>query len=74
MGLLEDPDVAVRRGAAFYLLGAIRSRQANQATAFAALLDDDDRTIRGIGLSAFKQMRAADQIAAVPRLAVRLDP
>jgi HEAT repeat protein len=71
--LLKDPDVAVRRGAAFHLLGKFDPGREEHAEAFASLLDDDDRTIRGIGLAAVKQMRSADQVAAVPRLATMLD-
>ena len=72
--LLGDKDVAVRRGAAFYLLGTFNPNSTDQVTAFSALLDDADQTIRGIGLSAVKQMRTGDQVAAVPRLAAMLDP
>jgi HEAT repeat protein len=72
--LLADKDVAVRRGAAFYLLGSFNPHAPNQVAAFSALLDDVDQTNRGIGLSAVKQMRSEDQVAAVPRLAAMLDP
>jgi HEAT repeat protein len=66
--LLRDPSAPVRRGAAFYLLGKFDPAQADQVVAFAALLDDDDQTIRGFGLTAVKQMRAKDQLEALPRL------
>jgi HEAT repeat protein len=66
--LLRDPSAPVRRGAAFYLLGKFDPAQADQVVAFSALLDDDDQTIRGFGLTAVKQMRAKDQIEALPRL------
>jgi HEAT repeat protein len=71
--LLKDQAVEVRRGAAFHLLGQFDPADAAQVAAFSALLDDSDRTIRGIGLSAVSQMNPADQIAAVPRLAAMLN-
>ena len=72
--LLADQQVEVRRGAAFFLLGSFNANDQAQVQAFSALLGDADRTIRGIGLSAARQMRADDQAAAVPRLAAMLDP
>ena len=48
----------VRRGAAFFLLGKFDPAQADQVAAFTGLLDDEDRTVRGFGLSAVKQMRS----------------
>ena len=72
--LLADKQVEVRRGAAFYLLGSFNPNEPANVTAFSSLLDDADRTIRGIGLSAARQMRPEDQAAAVPRLAAMLDP
>jgi HEAT repeat protein len=66
--LLRDPSAPVRRGAAFYLLGKFDPAQADQVVAFSALLDDDDQTIRGFGLTAVKQMRSQDQIETLPRL------
>jgi HEAT repeat protein len=42
--------------------------------AFTRLLEDSDQTIRGIGLSAVKQMSDGDQVAAAPQLAAMLDP
>ena len=66
--LLRDSSAPVRRGAAFYLLGKFDPAQADQVVAFSALLDDEDQTIRGFGLTAVKQMRAKDQIEALPRL------
>jgi HEAT repeat protein len=74
VSLLADQQVAVRRGAAFYLLGSFNANDQAQVQAFSALLGDDDQTIRGIGLSAARKMRAEDQAAAVPRLAAMLDP
>jgi HEAT repeat protein len=70
---LADAQVEVRRGAAFYLLGSFNSNDAAQVKAFSDLLADPDRTVRGIGLSAARQMREEDQAAAVPRLAAMLD-
>ena len=72
--LLADSQVEVRRGAAFYWLGSFDPAVPDQVAAFTALLGDSDRTIRGIGLAAVKQMPAADQLAALPRLAEMLDP
>ncbi|HEX5105827.1 MAG TPA: HEAT repeat domain-containing protein [Pirellulaceae bacterium] len=70
--LLKDTSAPVRRGAAFYLLGQFDPAQADQVAAFSALLDDDDQTLRGFGLTAVKQMREKDQIAALPRLTAML--
>jgi len=72
--LLKDSSVDVRRGTAFQLLGEFNPANRDQVAAMSALLDDADRTVRGIGLSTVKQMQSADQIAAVPRLAKMLDP
>lgn len=72
--LLADVQVEVRRGAAFYLLGSFDPNDAGQVQAFAKLLSDEDRTTRGIGLSAVRQMHEKDQTAAVPGLAAMLDP
>lgn len=71
--LLADSQVEVRRGAAFFLLGSFNPSEPAQVQAFCALLGDSDRTIRGIALSAARQMRPDDQAAAVPRLAAMLD-
>jgi len=73
LALLADRQVEVRRGAAFYLLGNFDPNELEHVKGFTALLDDADRTIRGIGLSAVRQMRPQDQAAAVPRLAPMLD-
>ena len=67
--LMRDPSAPVRRGAAFYLLGKFDPSQADHVAGFARLLDDEDQTLRGFGLSAVKQMHRPDQISAVPRLA-----
>jgi hypothetical protein len=72
--LLKDGSVDVRRGAAFRLLGEFNPARLEQVAALSALLDDADRTVRGIGLAAVRQMQPADQIAAVPQLAKMLDP
>ncbi|MCI0361261.1 MAG: HEAT repeat domain-containing protein [Planctomycetaceae bacterium] len=72
--LLADQQVEVRRGAAFFLLGSFDPNEPAHVSGFTALLDDADRTIRGIGLSAVRQMHSPDQAAAVPRLAAMLDP
>lgn len=72
--LLADQHVEARRGAAYYLLGSFNANEPAQVQAFSALLGDVDQTIRGIGLSAARQMRPEDQAAAVPRLAAMLDP
>ncbi|MEX2172709.1 MAG: hypothetical protein WD872_00015 [Pirellulaceae bacterium] len=72
--LLGDQEVAVRRGAAFGLLGRFNPAAGEQAAALTALLGDDDPTVRGIGRSAVGQMRQPDQVAAVGKLAPLLDP
>jgi hypothetical protein len=72
--LLQDSSVDVRRGAAFRLLGEFNPARSEQVAALSALLADSDRTVRGIGLAAVRQMQSADQIAAVPKLAKMLDP
>ena len=72
--LLADSRAEVRRSAAFYWLGSFDPAQPGQVAAFTALLADSDRTTRGIGLTAVKQMPAADQLAALPKLAEMLDP
>ena len=72
--LLADPSIDVRRGAAFYLLGRFNPASTDQVAAFSKLLEDSDQTVRGIGLSAVKQMRESDVAAAAPRLVTMLDP
>lgn len=72
--LFRDPSIDVRRGAAFYVLGSFNPTRPNHVAAFTYLLEDPDKTIRGIGLSAVKQMREADIAQAAGRLAKMLDP
>jgi HEAT repeat protein len=72
--LLAEQAVEVRRGAAFYLLKSFDPANSQHAAAFATLLEDDDRTVRGLGLAAASQMHPADQLSALPRLASMLDP
>lgn len=72
--LLADKQVEVRRGAAFYLLRTFNPNEAEHVAAFTKLLADEDRTIRGIGLSAVKDMHATDQASAAPQLAAMLKP
>lgn len=72
--LLTAPSDGVRRGTAFYLLGQFDAEDAKQVAAFSALLNDADKTIRGLGLSALQQMRREDQIAALPKALPLLDP
>ena len=72
--LLADPSIDVRRGAAFYLLGRFDPANKDHVAAFSRLLEDADQTVRGIGLSAVKQMRESDVAAAAPRLVTMLDP
>ena len=72
--LLAHEDAAVRRGAAFYLLGQFNPNNAEHVRAFTALVEDNDRTIRGIGLSAIREMRPDDQVAAAKSVAGMLDP
>jgi hypothetical protein len=74
LALLQDSAVETRRGAAFYLLGHFDAENRAQAAAFSTLLSDADVTLRGIGLSAVKQMRREDQAAVAGKLAAMLDP
>ena len=71
--LLADKVVAVRRGTAFYLLNEFDPAHRDQVAALLVLLEDQDATLRGFGISAVKQMSHADQVAAVPRLIPMLD-
>lgn len=73
LALLQDSAVETRRGAAFYLLGQFDAENREQVAAFSALLGDADATLRGIGLSAVKQMRRDDQAAVAGKLAAMLD-
>jgi HEAT repeat protein len=66
--LLADTQVEVRRGAAFRLLETFDPASREQVAGFSGLLTDQDRTIRGIGLSAVNQMRREDQLAVLPVL------
>lgn len=70
--LLRDPSAPVRRGAAFYLLGKFDPAQADHVAGFTRLLDDEDQTLRGFGLTAVKRMHRPDQISAAPQLAAML--
>lgn len=72
--LLAHEDAAVRRGAAFYLLGQFNPNNVDHVRSFTALVEDNDRTIRGIGLSAIREMRPDDQVAAARAVAGMLDP
>lgn len=72
--LLAHDDTAVRRGAAYYLLGQFDPNNADHVRGFSALVEDSDRTIRGIGLSAIREMRTDDQVAAAKSVAGMLDP
>ena len=72
--LLTDPQVEVRRGAAFFLLSLFDPANSDHVSALTSLLADDDRAIRSIGRAAVAEMRPADQVAAVPKLAALLAP
>jgi hypothetical protein len=72
--LLKDEQVAVRRGAAVFLLTQFDPRLSDQVTAFSGLLDDSDSMVRARGLDAVRQSSRDDQIALAPRLAEMLDP
>jgi HEAT repeat protein len=74
LGLLTDPQLEVRRGAAFHLLSSFDPSAKDQVAAFSGLLKDQDATIRGLGLTAVKQMHADDVSAAQPQLIALLDP
>lgn len=74
ISLASDPQIEVRRGAAFCLMAAFDSARPDQVTALIGMLADEDHTVRSIGRSAISQMQPADQIAAVPKLAALLAP
>lgn len=74
IALLPDPQVEVRRGAAFYLLSLFDPASPEQVKALSGLLADQDRAVRSIGRSAVAQMHTPDQVAAVPQLAALLSP
>jgi HEAT repeat protein len=68
LGLLTDPQLEVRRGAAFHLLSSFNPAAKDQVAAFSGLLEDQNATIRGIGLSAVMQMQPDDVDAVQPQL------
>jgi HEAT repeat protein len=72
--LLGDPDVAVRRGAAFFLSSQLDPQQPRHLEAFTALLGDPDRTIRGLALAALRQSPRTYQVAQLGRVVPLLDP
>jgi HEAT repeat protein len=72
--LMNDDKLEVRRGAAFHLLSSFDPASPAQVAAFTKALDDNDATIRGIGLQAVRQMSAADRDAANGYLLAMLDP
>lgn len=72
--LLADQQVEVRRGAAFFLLREFNPNDATHVAEFGKLLADTDRTTRGLGVSAAKQMHPEDQAKLAPQLAEMLDP
>lgn len=71
--LLADPLLEVRRGAAFHLLASFDPAVPEQVAAFQKLLNDEDATIRGLGLQAARQMSAADRDAVNGELLTMLD-
>lgn len=72
--LLGDPDTAVRRGAAFFLLGQFDPRQPREVEAFVSLLADRDRTIRSLALSAIRQCPREVQVQHVNSVLSLLEP
>ena len=72
--LLSDPDVQVRRGAAFFLSSQLDPQQPRHLEAFTALLGDPDRTIRGLALAALRQSPRPYQVAQLGRVVLLLDP
>ncbi len=70
--LMHDSDPQVRRGSAYYLLASFNPNDKSQVEAYSALLDDTDANLRTLGLQAVRQMHAADQLSAVPRLTTML--
>lgn len=72
--LMSDPRTEVRRGATFYLLGKFDPASRDHVAAFTKALADSDATIRGIGLTAVRQMEPDDIASATPQLMALLDP
>jgi hypothetical protein len=72
--LMNDDKLEVRRGVAFHLLSSFDPASPEQVAAFTKALDDNDATVRGIGLQAVRQMSAADRDAANGYLLAMLDP
>jgi len=66
--LIGDDDVAVRRGAAFYLLEYFTADDPALTSAFIETLNDDDPTIRHIGMQALRRMPADVAVQAAPAL------
>jgi HEAT repeat protein len=58
----------VRRGAAYHLLSLFDAGREEMVAAFVKLLADDDRTVRGIALSAMPHLRPNQKAAAAPTL------
>jgi len=74
--LLEDSSADVRRGAAYHLLRLFDTSRDDMVSAYTRLLADEDRTIRGIALSAFSttmpRLRPQQKSAIAPELALVL--
>jgi HEAT repeat protein len=70
--MLADSSADVRRGAAWHLLSLFDAGREEMVAAYLKLLSDDDRTVRGIALSAMPHLRPAQKVAAAPELAKML--
>lgn len=66
--LIGDDDVAVRRGAAFYLLEYFTADDPALTAAFIETLNDEDPIIRHIGMQALRRMPADVAVQAAPAL------
>ncbi len=72
--LMSDERLEVRRGAAFHLLSTFDPSSPEQVAAFTKALDDQDATLRNIGLQAVRQLSPAEIAATSPQLLALLDP
>ncbi len=68
LAMLTDESVAVRRGAAFGLLGRFDPSVPEMTEAFFAALNDRDRTVRSIALQAVSEMPPKAMTPALPHL------
>jgi HEAT repeat protein len=71
--LLGDSSADARRGAAYYLLGRFDANNDALVNGFINLINDEDRTTRGIALAAIPKFKPAQRKAAAPQLAKLLE-